>query len=345
MSEDNAPAQEPAAESGRVYRTVTRYWPRIAVGLVALAAFTEWIVGGLTADTSIELYLMAWAGVTSGLWFLSDTAEKTLSEESRTRVVNALRTPGVFSGLREVPIQFATLFDRVFGERHWSVKCIRRSFLASLCAFLVLLVWKFSGGWTPNGFNIDYDSALEAGGVFFARVALYVVVLNFIPDYLSLLQTRWFVSLLAQGRVAAGVVLLLDVVATATIAAVAMLIVNQIRLLSIAPITAFPSGDVTIPMGLEAVGPTFRILVSPGRSLDFNLVQISFMTAFFTSVWLWIYAASVMVSRVLVRMGGGVGFLLRVTDVEKQPFRSMGFTSVVLVSLLFLVGLPFVLLA
>ena len=92
MSEDNSSAQVPAAESGTVYRTVTRYWPRIAVGLVAIAALAEWVVGGLTADTSVELYLMAWAGVTSGLWFLSDTAEKTLSEESRTQVVRALRT-------------------------------------------------------------------------------------------------------------------------------------------------------------------------------------------------------------------------------------------------------------
>ncbi len=33
----------------------------------------------------------------------------------------------------------------------------------------------------------------------------------------------------------------------------------------------------------------------------------------------------------------GVGFLLRVTDVERQPFRSMGFVSV-----LFALGLPLV---
>ena len=39
----------------------------------------------------------------------------------------------------------------------------------------------------------------------------------------------------------------------------------------------------------------------------------------------------------------GVGFLLRVTDVEKQPFRSMGFVSVLIVSALFALGLPFVL--
>ncbi len=45
-----------------------------------------------------------------------------------------------------------------------------------------------------------------------------------------------------------------------------------------------------------------------------------------------------------MRRGGGVGFLLRVTDVEKQPFRSMGFVSVIIVSGLFAQGLPLVLL-
>ena len=36
--------------------------------------------------------------------------------------------------------------------------------------------------------------------------------------------------------------------------------------------------------------------------------------------------------------------LLRVTDVERQPFRSMGFVSVIIVGVLFAMGLPSVLL-
>ena len=53
---------------------------------------------------------------------------------------------------------------------------------------------------------------------------------------------------------------------------------------------------------------------------------------------------TVATSRVLLRMNSGVGFLLRVTDVERQPFRSMGFVSVIIVSVLFALGLPLVLL-
>ena len=68
------------------------------------------------------------------------------------------------------------------------------------------------------------------------------------------------------------------------------------------------------------------------------------MSACFTSVWLWPYVLAVLVSRLLLRMNNGVGFLLRVTDVERQPFRSMGFVSVIIVSALFALGLPLVLL-
>ncbi len=38
-------------------------------------------------------------------------------------------------------------------------------------------------------------------------------------------------------------------------------------------------------------------------------------------------------------MNSGVGFLLRVTDVERQPFRSMGFVSVIIASGLFALGM------
>ena len=67
------------------------------------------------------------------------------------------------------------------------------------------------------------------------------------------------------------------------------------------------------------------------------------MTTALTSLMLWLYVASVLVSRVLLRMNSGVGFLLRVTDVERQPFRSMGFVSVIIASALFALVLPLVL--
>jgi len=51
-------------------------------------------------------------------------------------------------------------------------------------------------------------------------------------------------------------------------------------------------------------------------------------------------APSVLGSRALTALNHGVGFLLRATDVEYQPFRAIGFVSVGVVSALFALALP-----
>jgi len=72
---------------------------------------------------------------------------------------------------------------------------------------------------------------------------------------------------------------------------------------------------------------------SPNLSISHSLnagsrASLAGNSAFFTSVWLWLYAGS--------------GFVLCVCDVEKQPFRSMGFVSVLITSSIFALVLPLV---
>ena len=50
--------------SGRLYSAVTKYWPRIAAGLVVAVGLIEFVVGGLTSDSDLELYGFAWATTT-----------------------------------------------------------------------------------------------------------------------------------------------------------------------------------------------------------------------------------------------------------------------------------------
>ena len=118
--------------SSRLYSVVTKYWPRIAAGLVLVVAGADLVIGGLTADSALEFYLLAWAATTGGLWFLFETAEKALSEESREKVVGWLRDANLGSSIRSIPDQFAALFDRVFGARHVTWKCFWRSAVASM---------------------------------------------------------------------------------------------------------------------------------------------------------------------------------------------------------------------
>jgi hypothetical protein len=168
-----------------------------------------------------------------------------------------------------------------------------------------------------------YDTASSpfTPGVIATSIGYFMLLgllLNVLPDYLSLLETRWLIGRMKRGRVVP--LLGLDVLLT-----------------------------TAIQLGVLWAIDTW----TAGRAPPFDPVDLIrgsyiwspfFYSAFFTSVWLWIYGLAALVSQLLVRIGSGAGFLLRLTDIEDQPFRSMGFTAVVLVSVGFLIGLPFVLL-
>ena len=107
-----------------LYSTVTRFWPQIAAVVVAVAGLSELVLGGLTADSSLELYLTTWAAATGGLWFLFEKAERALSEGSRAAVSNWILSVDAQRPLAAIPVHFALAFDRVFGEKHLTVRCL-----------------------------------------------------------------------------------------------------------------------------------------------------------------------------------------------------------------------------
>lgn len=327
-----------AAPSGRLYGAITRHWPRIAAGLVGLSVVLDFVLGSVEVGGSLDFYVFAWASTTGGLWFLFDKAEKALSDESRAKVVGWVKEADLKSTIASVPAQFALLFDRVFGEKHLSRHCFNRSCVASALSFLV--VWVALLPTLPNEFIIGGFN--EAGPL--ALIGLYAasVPFNFFPDYLSLLETRWAIGLMARtGRVWG--VLLLDVVATSAVSILGMAVVAAVFI-------GLP--DIVLLLLGTPTGNTPALLVSgaiqaaqgagPYAAMGFP-IKVAFLSAFFTSAWLWIYVGAVYAARVLLRMNSGVGFLLRATDVERQPFRSVGFVSVIITSALFLLALPLVL--
>jgi hypothetical protein len=318
----------------RLFSIVGKHWHRIAGALVVLIGFAEFVVGGLTADSGLEMYIFAWATVTGSLWFLFEKAETTISDATRQRLVHALEESDARTLLQSIPSQFAALFDKIFGEKHFSRRCFYLSALASFVASVVVLglfVATGFGGWSTTPIDSPHDipglltiyhrwpewggySATDA--VSFLAAAVYF---NLIPDYLSLLETRWLIRWMEKGK---GLVkgIAADIAATTVISMASVLLVLAA--------TGFPDG------------PTSPLDVVTGRSA----YSVFFYTAFFTSVWLWLYAASVLLSRLLVKLNDGVGFLLNVTDMEQQPLRALGFVSILLVSGIFLVFLPAVLL-
>ncbi len=355
--------------SGKLYSVVTKHWPRIAAGLVVVIGLVEFVVGGLTADAGLELYVFAWAATTGGLWFLFEKAEKALSEQSREIVVDRIRGADFTTSFESIPAQFALLFDRVFGEKHLSWRCFFRSAIASTAA--TFIVYSASVSLSPfliteylrvEGVSVGILSLTTVG----LAAAVGAIWQNVLSDYLSLLETRWAIRWVDRGR-SVPFVLVADLLMTFSIFLAYQVFFVTVVGVGVAVANAFTDqgpGFFTglwqkysglwelIPFYLRLAFDTPTPLADAvPSSLPYNtavgtaaLWRIYFYTTFFTSVWLWLYAASVIVSRVLLRMNSGIGFLLRVTDVEKQPFRSMGFVSVIITSVIFALGLPLVLL-
>ncbi|MEQ9399383.1 MAG: hypothetical protein RJQ04_09425 [Longimicrobiales bacterium] len=348
-SDSPAPGDDPTG-SAPLFRGFARHGRRVAAGLVFAAAVLEWVVGGLTSDGALEFYVFAWASLTAAVWFLFDRAERTVSDDVRDRTAAWILEADPAAAVQGLPSHFAALFDRIFGDRHLSLRCFWRSTVASFVTVGAITLLYFATGRRFHGLDTDLQTwkmSISVGLV----MGLATGLVNVLPDYVSLLQTRLVLRWAARrapgrGRLAAA--LAIDAVVTGAIAFAAAfgilsllwwgpeygrLVMSTVPylgaflvdVLTLAPQAGLRAGDVEIALSNVPIG-------------------IFFYSTFLTSVWLWLYALSVPLSRVLVRAGRGMGFLLRAADVSRHPFRALGFASVLVVSALFLCGLPLLLL-
>lgn len=109
--------------------------------------------------------------------------------------------------------QYCQLFDFVFGQRHLSISCFFRSCLGSLFA-VIFCYFLFQ-----DGFKIFGEDARIQEEISLAKALIYGIFLNFIPDYLSLLETRWLLKQLSLVKSYIGqfLMLLLDLILTGLI--------------------------------------------------------------------------------------------------------------------------------
>jgi len=172
---------------------------------------------------------------------------------------------------------------------------------------------------------------LMDSGCFTTQFAIAFPILgacNFPVDYVSLLETRFAIAWLGKRSTVLGIitVLLLDLAVTCGIAVFAMQFLWHLN---------FP-----FPLGLR---DSLYILCLPGTDCDILPYGIWFYAAFFTSVWVWLYAASGLIVRLAQRMDIWSDCLRRLLDIDRKPFQSIGVVAIMLVTLLFILFAPVVL--
>ena len=284
-------------------------------------------------ETPLSTYMLAWFGFMGGIWALFDRAETVAAGDTKTAVSRWLTNLNLTSRLANWPAAFAAIFDHVFGEDHLSWRCFYRSCIASVVSVaIVTLIW---GALRPEEIMLLIRSHVLSFELwlFFS----FAIAFNVIPDYFSLLESRYVIRWMATRSSILWILVFLIIDFAATLAIFLMVPgVAVVAVIVLAKGFTFSAIEQLLEMfwrGLEQAS-----LHSGGAGFPLG---IFFYSTFFTSVWVWLYAVSGTGIRLLGRLGVGISSLKKLLDIEEKPIRSLGFVSMLLVTVVFVV-VPFV---
>jgi hypothetical protein len=229
-----------------------------------------------------------------------------------------------------LPRAFIEWFDRLFRSRAVRVAGVElhlprfgrsalASFLALVAAFVVWLANKGGFSQPPGpGTNISLLLVMYGGAT---------VVTNIIPDYLSLVESRFVLGKMSETRSLLGKFawLAVDVVATAAIV-FGFLWGSGLLLLPIVPepslyaVGCLTTDNFTFARMLDIAiaGLTFS---TPPGTINYDVSGIYIYSSFFTSFWVWLYLGSSVLVRVAAVVPTLRAFLRRACRVEDYPLR------------------------
>jgi hypothetical protein len=297
--------------------------PLLLLGGILVLAISTLVSARTDAGFGVLSYVGTWAALSGGLWFLFDKAEEAVSATVRRSASAWLRRVDPESRVARWPALFAAGFDKVFSEKHLSGKCFYRSCVASLVSVAIV----GTGLIAVSGGSFDPSSILF--------VAVLAAFINFVPDYVSLLETRRVIKWMRGSNRVFGP-LVLDLALT-TLISLGLMWGGMWTFGSLMTLTF----QLPPPDQFPAYVRSMVVFRTPTNDLP---DAVFFYSAFFTSVWVWLYVAAGAAVRVAGGFNVGLRLLRTFTDLDEQPFRSLGFAAVLITTLLFLAGIPLIVL-
>jgi len=265
---------------------------------------------------------LAAGGVLAGIvWKFFERVEAVLTDQTKLEIALWLRVRRTETGIIAEqavswPDTFRSLFDRVFGAKHWTWPCFWRSTVATVLLLLIGIIITFGKRSGPALFSSKKP---------FVWAMLMWLGFLIVAAFLSLLKTRRILDIV-KGRNPLGY-LLFDTAANLYIASPAYLFWT----VALAPLT---------PLTLkEAVKEAMPLLVQPGDlTAQVLIAASSYGSAWlifppcFTSIWLWLYAGSGFLLKAARRFDIGFEWFNRHFDIEKKPLQSIGLVAGALVA-------------
>lgn len=235
-----------------------------------------------------------------------------------------------------LPKAFIEWFDRMFRSRAVRVLGVElhlpsfwRSALASFLALVAaFVVWLANKGGLSDPPTDDTNLSL--------LLLLYggaTIVTNIIPDYLSLVESRFVLGKMSETRGVLGKLgwLVVDVIATSAIVflflwasgALLLPLVPDQSLYAVGCLTS-ETFDFWRMVDIAIAGLTFS---TPPGTLNYDVSAIYIYSSFFTSFWVWLYLGSGLLVRLAQLIPGLREFLRRACRVHDYPLRVLAVVS------------------
>lgn len=245
------------------------------------------------------------------VWKGFEMLENTLTEARKFEI--AVWLVGIELGpqIASWPQTFLKLFERVFGERHVSIKCFMRSAGASVVSTSIML---------------GLQLLLSPGQV---NMPLTVFLANLAVDYPAYGLTRLAIKYLAntQSVLKQFVITTLDIVGIFIL----ITIVGFSVVYSTSSFFRLVISIDSVSLFQVAFGGTGQALYELLRE---GLIGL-FFPAYLTTLWLWVYMSSGFFIRLARRLDLGFQWFNRTFDIEKKPLSAIGLVAGVLVAAFF----------
>jgi hypothetical protein len=294
-----------------------------------------------------------------------------VSPEIRTKLAEFLKGAEYEPYLGVLPSIVQGTFQRIFGARHFSKRCIGMSVILSLLSIVLTFAFTFlyaGTGWLTDvaKTGVFLDQWLDAlskndntkglaqfimslgKSEFVTLLILVWVCWSVIPDYLALLKSRIVILVLSNTKPKTGSLFLTIIIdfAIASWVFLTSLVVPQTVLLFIyarfhAPGTFSLSALLVFSFLIGGLLFAFEGAIIAGTGVMYFGIPIAnvFWASMVPSIWLWAYIISAVITRGLISARPMLRRLIYLLDVTDHPIRSLGVIAGVIMAVLQLFAL------
>ncbi|WP_089725733.1 hypothetical protein [Candidatus Thiosymbion oneisti] len=275
----------------------------------------------------------SWASITGGVIALFSLAEKVTQDSAKERVSAWLKNIKMPASTDNWAAEFGRMFDAIFGERHLSIRCFLASSVASVLSVVIISI--LIANIMPNEIKEAMLRAIENSyGSLIGGYLILVGLVNLLPDYVSLLETRLVISIIGSSDKPStiAVAILLDAFATLLIWLISILLFSTL----LAWLFLEPNSWWS---AIQIIWEELLGLSSIELPIDYLLITLAGST-YFTSVWIWLYLAGGGAVKLYYFLTSKTKLFFSFLDLERRPFLSLGFAACILITILFAILSP-----